>query len=175
MQKFRCFIKRAVFSALFFSFHSCSNLCQCWDFFHSCSNRCQCWDYEQTITPCCLYNSRKLFWYPQNEFRGLGLEIVRGTLETRMYLNIYCLSFPQELNDPSKTLVTISTESSSQNVLAERFEGGQRLLLPQKAADDIICALLNNETLTISSGRHCSEIPPDGFAKNFFRMLNDSF
>jgi len=98
------------------------------------------------------------------------LEIVKGYSGVRMYLNIYCLSFPQELDNPFKTLVTISNDSDSYDVLADRFEGGQRLLLPPEAADNIIYRLLNNQSLTISVGRYCSEIIPEGFAKSLFKI-----
>jgi hypothetical protein len=158
----RQLIKRAISSALFF-------------FLYSCSKPGQSWNYQQTITPYPVYNSGKLSLYPQNDFRGLELEFIKGNSKMRMYLNIYCLSFPQEQNDSSKTLVTISTSNDTQEVLAHRFEGGQRLLLPDEAASNIICKLLNNQIITIAVGRYSSDIIPQGFAKNYFRLLKTHF
>ncbi|NGX42553.1 MAG: hypothetical protein K940chlam7_00833 [Chlamydiae bacterium] len=140
-------------------------------FLSSCSQKCTDWQYQETVTCCHYYNSGRLIHFPQNHFRGVSLEISRGHTGLRAYVNVYSLSLPKEDEDPTKTMVTISSEDGSFDVIAERLEGGQRLLLPLDATNAIIKSLLECKTVCISTGRFKSEISPYGFSKYYHQLM----
>jgi hypothetical protein len=139
-------------------------------FLLSCSPCCQQWYYDEVRTSCPTYNSQKMFLFPENEFRGVELEIIRTCSGEYVFLNVYALSFPREQDNPNTTLVVISCGDLSNKYLADRFEGGQRLLLPKEAEMFIITKLLEGKQLTVSTGRFCSEIIPRGFCEAYHKF-----
>lgn len=133
----------------------------------SCSSPVRHWEIEQTLTcnPC--YNSGKVYFPPCDEIFGLELELARGPTDYRMYLNIFSRQFPSEDEEGNKTKVSVTIAEQPTDFLANRFQGGQRLLLPDEAVDQIINALIDNQTVTIAVGRYSSEIVSENFIAVF--------
>lgn len=160
MNKKLFLLKGAAFAALLFIFYSCSPSCRQWS-------------YDEVCTSCAYYNSKRIILPPDNQFRGLDLEIVRTYSGQRAYLNIFSLALPKESNDPLKTQICISCEMSSYDFYADRLEGGQRLLLSKETEELIISKLLKYKAVTISVGRYRSEIIPRRFCEAYKQLISD--
>lgn len=141
-------------------------------FFIACSSDCSLWQHDIVRTKCSKYDSDRIILRPNNIFRGLELELARTCSGDRMYVNVFSLSLPRDPDHPSKTKITIITEDEEYHVLADRLEGGQRLLLPGTTADFIIQKLLEDQAICISIGRYRSEIYPNDFREAY--ILNES-
>lgn len=89
---------------------------------------------------------------------------MRNVSGMRMYLNAYSQSFPYDESHPEIVQVTIQLPGESPLVIdAQRLAGGQRLLLPDEAAELIVYALLNGRGLDIFVGHYHAEIPSENF------------
>lgn len=128
----------------------------------ACTSSCRQWELETTHTGYTCYNSAVLY-LPTSSENNLEMELVRSASGTRLYINVFVLAVPYA-DDPTKTPVQIEVEELMQTVYAERFEGGQRVLLPPDATAWILESLLNNQTVKIFVGRYHAEVIPTGFA-----------
>ena len=140
-------------------------------FLSSCSKNCQEWEYGEVVTCYHAYDSGRLILRPENPFSGLELELSRGCSGLRMYVNAFSLAFAKEGACCSKTRINISSGQESYTVFADRLEGGQRLLLPPEATNDIIGKLLACQSVCLSTGRYKSEITPRGFAASYQKLM----
>lgn len=137
----------------------------------SCSSKNQQqWQIDRTVVSNKDYNSGKLSLPAINPFCGLELELVRGSSGTRMYLNAFSLPYPSNLDDPTKTEVMLSIDQQVYVIMADRFQGGQRLLLPADAASLIITALRNDNLVDITVGRYSARIISTRFAELYAQL-----
>ncbi len=150
---------RAIF-ALFLILHSCTPC-----------NREWCYQEVRAESPC--VHSKRILLLPENQYRGIGLQFVRTRSGEWAYLDIYSLCFPKEREGPDSTLVHISSEEGSHEFRADRFEGGQRLLLPKDAEIFLIEELLKCRTLRISAGKYRDEITPRAFRAAYSKFCRD--
>ena len=133
----------------------------------SCSSPCSNWVVEDACGRCPGQNLQKITLTPENKFRELQIEIARTHSDERMYLNSLSLRFPHEQSDLRQTTVTVTTADGTRQFIAYRFQGGQRLLLPEDAAALIIDKLLHSEIVALSVGRFHVEIPVQEFTRAY--------
>lgn len=114
---------------------------------------CQQWQFDTILTPYSCYNSGRLTLLPA-DLKSVSLELVRGVSGERLYVNTLSLSFPCDLNNSSKCQLTFAIDEVNYSVSADRLQGGQRLLLPQAATQQIIEALLENKSVQMTVGRY---------------------
>lgn len=138
--------KKRALIALFFFITSCSTTPRQWN----CEN-------IDAHHPC--FKCSRMILNSDKEFRGLQFEITRTSSGIRAYISTLSLSFPKN----PKVEVVMEVGDKTTIILAERLEGGQRLLLTPPDTDIIIQNLLQGKTLTLSIGRYSSEIVPTGF------------
>lgn len=137
----------------------------------SCSENCRQWEYDEINTHCSCYDSSRVYLPLCNRFCELEVEIIVDACATRTYLNALLLDLPFEEDNPSKTSVTINVEEQKFEFLADRFEGGQKILLPSEAQNLIIENLLQNKDMTIVVGRYVTEVTAKNFGK-IYQKLN---
>ncbi len=102
-----------------------------------------------------------MFFSPENMSTGIELEIARTAIDLRMYLTVFSLEpYPFA---KGKVPAIIIADDNRYEILADRFEGGQRFLLPAEIYQQILDALSSNQTVTIILGRYRSEIIGLGF------------
>ncbi len=154
---FRNAIKKRTFIVLFFYLSSCTSSPQ--------------WYLAKTITcdPC--FNSGRMYFASESCNRGLELEIDQGLSGLRMYINVSSFEVPPISDTCAKAKVAISICGEETLALADIFQGGQRLLLPDDARDLIIESLQEGNTVTLKTGRYCAEIPPAHFAKAYNELI----
>lgn len=75
-----------------------------------------------------------------------------------MYINTRSLAFPSHPDEPDKTTITVTTADETFSVVADRLQGGQRLLVPPDATNMILGMLQNRQPLTLSAGKYHSEL-----------------
>lgn len=109
---------------------------------------------------------------PSNEFTGLELDFVQMKDGLRLYINVYGLEIPAEPDNLGYSRVFISFREYSYHFSAQRFQGGQRLLVPEYVQSEIIDFLQEGQPVFIQVGRYESTIYPDKFLDLFYRMVN---
>lgn len=135
------------------------------------SSPCQ-WQSECAIACNPNQSSARMYLCPANEFAGLELEFVVNACELRLYLNVFGLEIPPDPCDTAYSRVYISFRDHSYTFLAQRFIGGQRLLIPEKVQEEIIDYLQRDQPVFIQVDRYQSDIYPENFLKIFSRMIS---
>ena len=141
-------------------------------FFISCSSSHHQWLADQSLLCSPHFQSGKIYLPLQNQSSGLEIEILQGSYGQRMYLNAFSVHLPVNPESPSKIFVTITTKDETCVVEGDLFDGGQRVLLPAHAKEQIIERLLDQQTIEIKVGRYCDKIIPTGFAKKYWYLSN---
>lgn len=141
-------------------------------FLSACAPDCRRWEIDVTDETCLpLYNSGRMS-LATGPCDNLELELDRGSSGLRMYINVFAMALPHSQEDDQKTNVNVEILDETWTVLAERLQGGQRLLLPPEIADIIVDALLSNQLVNISVGRYHAEILSAGFKKHYDELLS---
>lgn len=137
----------------------------------SCSGTCQQWCGDSAVGSPCSANSARLYLCPSNELTGLELDFVQMKEGLRLYINVYGLEIPPEPNSLDHSRVFVSFREYSYHFSAQRFQGGQRLLVPEYVQSEIIDFLQEGQAVHLQVGRYESTICPDKFLDLFHRMV----
>lgn len=109
-----------------------------------------------------------MFISPENKGTGLELEIARTPNDIRLYVNVFSVEpFPCS-ESPVPVIVII--DDNRFDILADRFAGGQRFLLPAEIYSPILAALSSDKTVTLVLGRYRSAIIGLGFPAAFEKL-----
>lgn len=117
-------------------------------------------------------NSARLFLPPANDLTGLELEFVQMKDGLRLYVNVFGLEIPEEPDNPGHSRMFVSFREYSYHFSATRFQGGQRLLIPEYVQSEIIDFLQEGQPVYLQVERYESVIYPDKFLGLFHRMVN---
>lgn len=126
----------------------------------ACSSASSHWQTEVTETPSPCFNSTRLILPSSNAVKGLDVEIVQSFSGTRMYVTSCSLPFPSIPDDPDRAVVAITIDGRQEVVIAERLRGGQRLLLPPEAMQQVIDALHQNNSVHLCIGSFQTQVSP---------------
>jgi hypothetical protein len=116
------------------------------------------------------YNSTRISYYAPNPINGIDLEFLRTPSRLLAYLNVHSLPIPSTKEDPKAVAVDLLIEEEKYHFAAYRYEGGQRLLLPEDMVDLIIKALIEKKPLQIKVPGYFTRIEPKGFEDKFEKM-----
>lgn len=109
-----------------------------------------------------------------NMLGRVQLEFVRNRYGIKAYLNIFCGQVPPLQNDPCKVWVGLRiADEEVKTVIAERFTGGQRILLPMDATDEIINALNRGEEVFIDLQTEEACFTPANFCRIWQKLLSN--
>jgi len=137
-------------------------------FLSGCSNECPSWRNENIQSSSCpSYSIKKVYFPTKNNLSGLELEIADSLTGLRMYLNSFSTILPAEEDDAHQTNVTYIVADQRYQAAAYRMEGGQRLLLPNDATEQILDALWDQQTVEFQVGRYKAVVDPDGFREAY--------
>lgn len=142
---------------------------------NACSPSCQDWKYDCSIAQNPCQSSGRIYLCASNQFSGLEIELVRTLCDLRMYVNVFGLEIPPDCNDPTVSKIYLSFKDHSYTCLAPRFTGGQRLLIPESARDEIIDYLSCEQPVFIRVGRYEADIYPDRFLEVYNRLTSATF
>lgn len=136
----------------------------------SCSSNKPLWEVSETKTRHTSHQAFRVSQKPDNIFRGMEIEFVRTSSGLRSYLNVHSLKFTEHRFNHKKTEIVVISEDDEKKFLADRLEGGQRLLLSADAQDFLLNQLSKNQTVKIVSGRFDVEILPDEFPSHLTKL-----
>ena len=136
-------------------------------FLSSCSQNCPHWIREDICSPCPQYSSSRLFVTPRALCSLIDFELVRDCTDDRLYVNVLSIAIPESDGYPGATAITITIGDVSHEMMAARFDGGQRFLLPSDGRDLIIDALRAGEPVTVCVNRYQQTFPPTNFNNVF--------
>lgn len=137
---------------------------------NSCTPCVREWTYQEVRASCSSDHSKRIILFPENPYRGIGLQFLRTHSGQFAYLDVYSLSLPQDPLEPKTAMVTFSSEGDSLEFKVYRFEGGQRLLLSKDAECYLIDKLLECHRVKITVGRFRDEITPREFHKVYTKF-----
>lgn len=138
-------------------------------FLFSCSKPSH-WSSDQIHSGVIDCNSTKLSYFSKDPLHGIDLELIQTTESLKVYLNIHSIPIPPFRENPKAASVKIKIHSKVLICQAYRFEGGQRLLLPDEIADMLIETLKNGHEVTLSLPGYSSVIHVEDFTSKFDKL-----
>lgn len=120
------------------------------------------------------FNSTKLAYTAEDPINGLDLEFLKIQDTLYAYLNVHSVPIPPlkkgEGNGIQYSAVYITIGPEKHRFEAIRREGGQRLLLPNDAADLILSSLKKELPVGIAVSGYSSLVTPSDFAKQYKKI-----
>lgn len=115
--------------------------------------------------------SFQLSYCPDAVSNQLSMHFVQGSYGLRLYADTRSRAVTALPGQPNKARVTITWSDGTKDIIiADRLEGGQRLLLPDETRDEVMAALLRDESLTLTVGFCNAEIAASDFAAKFYKL-----
>ena len=125
------------------------------------------WAFDQVHSDQMEFRSTKLTYRAPDPINGINVELVKTHEHQKIYLNIQSIPIAPYHGDPKKALLTMEIEGKQVRCEIRRLEGGQRFLLPDEIAENLIVALRSHHKviLTLPGYRTC--LNPEGFTPQF--------
>lgn len=101
------------------------------------------------------------------------VELIKTCDGVSMFLTVKACKFPSLDKDFCKTPVCFIQGSCSQEFVADRLLGGQKLLVPEETMQWLIEKLLNGETFVLKTGRYSVEVVPTDFARKYREFMSN--
>lgn len=136
----------------------------------SCSNKKALWEISETKTRHTSHQAFRISQKPNNIFRGIEVEFVRTSSGLRTYLNVHTLAFTENRFNHKKTEIVFISGGDEKSFLADRLEGGQRLLLPMEAQEFLLEKLSKNQSVKVISGRFDVDILPEELPSHLAKL-----
>lgn len=126
---------------------------------------CRTWEIEHDQRCCPCHRSSRLILPPVDICQTFSLEIAHDRCGDRMYVNL--LTFRVEGYECD---VGIETDEEFVPYVAHVLEGGQRLLLPCEAMEQLFTALWEGREVHVHLGRRSAIIPCIGFIAHYEKL-----
>lgn len=137
----------------------------------SCASHSPCWNFRAIDSACPEYFSKRIYMNSRSELGNVQLEFVRNTYGIKSYLNLFYGKIPDYRQDPCKALVSINVgDGECVNFISDKFEGNQKLLLPEPCSLLIINSLLSGLPVSIDPKMGQATFQPANF-KNQWQLL----
>lgn len=132
------------------------------------------WQIEEVRTSCSHFNSGRLLLPPSEECEYVELELVRNCSGLRFYLNLFFSQIRPLQEDLLKTSLEVHYDNCPAPFIMYPYlmEGGQRILLEKKDAEQLINCLKDNQSFILKLGRHEIEIVATKFAEHYQTLIN---
>jgi hypothetical protein len=110
----------------------------------------------------------------ENILGKVQLEFVYNSYGIKTYINVFCGKIPDYEQDPCKTWVSVKIcDGEPEDFIAEKFEGGQKILLPEACSFLIINSLLREQPVSIELQIGEAIFHPYNFCKQWSLLLKD--
>lgn len=133
---------------------------------------CRCtWCYQcaGSCIPC--LDSARVILPPRQPCGTLQFEIIRDIHGYRMYVSTISYVLADCCGSQNQVGFSVCVEDQQYDFDAYLFEGGQRALIPDDARDIIVGGLLADNCVTICIGIYTVDIPSQGFAWSWNRLI----
>lgn len=133
----------------------------------SCCPQYNHWKLAAIKADCPTASYVKVYLPPCNTFNGLEAVFMSCNGNMHLYFNALTLLFPCLCNDENHSEVVIIIKDESYRFIAERLQGGQRLLMPEESMLLITLCLLEKECVEVSIGRYHALLTHENFEKSY--------
>lgn len=123
------------------------------------------WTYSRVVSASPEFNSSMLRRHSQSELVGVGVELLKGSFGTLGYLNVSARKIPVLPGTTDTSIVVFVIEDEKFPYKANRMAGGQKLLLPEEATEQLVAALQNNSIVDIYLDGYMTKLEPSNFQK----------
>lgn len=148
-------------------------LALCLIFLWSCSTpTCRQWEIQEIVTKRPCFNGGRLLLEPDSNLSTMELELVRNRSGVRFYINLLLLQAPSCKEDSTCARVEVLFENQEPWLIYPYLlEGGQRLLIPDEVAKQLIQALSDQCSFTLKIGRSQIRVIPDNFLPAYEKLM----
>jgi len=108
---------------------------------------------------------------PQNSYMGLEVELVRNSIDERMYLNVFTSAIVGSDEDLTKAKVFVVIDDVPEEVYASILKGNQRVLMPEESTAKIITALQQGQKVILATGRFEEEVRVLNFSEAYSKYI----
>ncbi len=143
-------------------------ICGCL-FLLSCGKQCN-WSHEKIHSHYEKFSYSKVVYRGGDPVRGVDVEFVHSEDYFKTYLLVHSTAVPCSKDTLKKITVKIEIDQVLMVCEADRLDGGQRFLLPEKMAQMLIEAFLAKKNVIISIPGYQSHIATEGFTEHFRRI-----
>ena len=130
------------------------------------------WKYDQINSGSSEFNSSRLSFVLPDSPSNLQLEILRTKNACRGYLYVHAFPIPAYQNDKKNAEIFIAIEDEAFSCLAQRHEGGHRLVLSESILNQILNALEHDQKVNISTSGYKTTLNPNGFSSQHKKLKN---
>lgn len=118
------------------------------------------------------YASAVLHIPTPNNHDGIELEMVGTKGRTDLYLNTLYSSLDPNGHSPGSSEVVVEIDGLAYTYEGRLLAGGQKVILPQEATDQIVESLRLNRSVKVCAGIHRCAIPSKGFSENYRKFAS---
>lgn len=116
--------------------------------------------------------SRRLSYHTQDQVNGLDVRFFYTAEHLKIFLEVHSGEIPAYGEHPNEALVKITQGKHKIVVVASRFEGGQRLLLPESIYPQLLSLLKTEQKLKIQVPGYATEIESKEFSTYFEKIAD---
>ena len=125
------------------------------------------WKYNEISSGSSEFNSSRLSFVALDSPARLQLEILRTKNACRGYLYVHSVPILANQNDTKTSTLSILIGEETLSFLAQRHEGGHRILLSEEALSKIVNSLKQGLEVTLSTSGYQTTLNPQGFASQY--------
>jgi hypothetical protein len=132
------------------------------------------WKHSQLENTAARFGSSRLSYVSSENPNNMKLEIIRKSRRYTGYLSVGPGQIPAMRGGNKQAEISVQIGDEKQSYLVSRYEGGQRLLLPENLLGKIIDSLKAGTEVTILASGYSLTLSPEGFASQYEKFEKTS-
>ncbi|MBS0627832.1 MAG: hypothetical protein JSS09_06435 [Verrucomicrobia bacterium] len=125
------------------------------------------WNVSQIDGGSSQFRSSRLSYVISNASNSLQMEIIRREKALKGYLFVQGRTLLEHPETPKHSLIFVQIKEETNSYLVSRYEGGQRLLLPDDLLQKILKALKDETEVTLKVSGYQTTLTPAGFSSSY--------
>ncbi len=121
------------------------------------------------------HNSSRLSYGISNTHNTLQMEVIHRKQSYKGYLFVQGRVIPEAEGNPRLALVSVSIEGIKESFLVPRYEGGQRLSLPEDLLKKILQNLEEGTEVTLQVAGYLTTLDPNGFSSLYEKWKKNPY
>ena len=133
------------------------------------------WKHSQIDGGSNQYSSSRLSYGISNAHNALQLEIIHRKQAYKGYLFVQGRTIPEALDHPKQALISVQIAEDKESYLVTRYEGGQRLSLPNDLLLKIFQALEEGQEVILQASGYTTTLDPNGFSSLYNKWKKNPY
>jgi len=104
----------------------------------------------------------------------MKLEIIRKNRRHTAYLSVGSRAIPPLRENTKQAEIWVQIGDEKNSYIVSRYEGGQRLLLPENLLEKILDTLKGGTEIAIQASGYSLKLSPEGFAPQYEKFQKTS-